>query len=609
MIRGGDVWHSAVRDNQRFRLVVDAVPNAILVVDRDGRILFANLRAEDLFGYERDELLGEGVDRLVPDRFRPGHFALVQGFLRQPTARAMAPDREVHARHKDGRDISIEIGLTPIVTDDGAPATVVWINDITERKRAEARFRLAVEAAPNAMIMVDRQRRITLVNRKAEELFGYARAAMAGQPVEMLLPQRFHAAHHHHVADFFASPQARAMGAGRELFALRSDGREVPVEIGLNPIETPDGTFILAAIIDITERLLARAADDRLAAIVESSDDAILSKTPDGIITTWNKGAQRLFGYAPEEAVGRHVRMLVPERHRAADPELLAASGAIERFDAVRRRRNGSEIDVSVTVSPMRDSRGELAGTSAILRDVSELKRRDAELRRSNAELEQFAYVASHDLQEPLRMIANYTELLAQRYQGRLDERADRYIRYASEGSRRMQRLVADLLAYSRVGSQGKEPAVVSSQGVLERVLALLQDRLATAGAVVTHGALPAVLADDLQLGQLFQNLIGNAVKFRSDQPPRVTIAAERDGVFWTFAITDNGIGMDMHHTERIFQMFQRLHERGQFEGSGIGLAIAKRIVERHGGRIWVQSVPGEGSTFRFTLPAAPEAA
>jgi light-regulated signal transduction histidine kinase (bacteriophytochrome) len=301
----------------------------------------------------------------------------------------------------------------------------------------------------------------------------------------------------------------------------------------------------------------------------------------------------------------------VPERHRATDRELLAATsaaGEIERFDAVRCRRNGTEIDVSVTLSPVRDSRGEIVGTSAILRDVSDLKRRDAELRRSNAELEQFAYVASHDLQEPLRMIANYSELLAQRYQGKLDERADRYIRYASEGARRMQRLVADLLAYSRVGSQGKELTTVSSQVVLDRVLALLQEQLVNAGAAVAYDALPAVQADELQLGQLFQNLIGNAVKFRSDKPPRVAIQADRDGVFWTFAVADNGIGMDMQHTERIFQMFQRLHERGRFDGSGIGLAIAKRIVERHGGRIWVQSTPGEGSTFHFTLPAAPDA-
>lgn len=201
-------------------------------------------------------------------------------------------------------------------------------------------------------------------------------------------------------------------------------------------------------------------------------------------------------------------------------------------------------------------------------------------------------------------MVANYTELLAQRYRGRLDDKADKYIHYASEGARRMQRLVSDLLAYSRVGSQGKPLVPVDSAAVLAGVLDSLRRLVRETGATIEHDSMPAVLADEVQLGQLFQNLLSNALKFRSEAPPRITVSAAALGPRWQFAVADNGIGLDMQFAERIFLMFQRLHEMGKYEGSGIGLAIAKRIVERHGGSISVDSQPGAGTTFHFTLQA-----
>jgi signal transduction histidine kinase len=229
------------------------------------------------------------------------------------------------------------------------------------------------------------------------------------------------------------------------------------------------------------------------------------------------------------------------------------------------------------------------------------------ELKRSNAELEQFAYVASHDLQEPLRMVASYTELLAERYRGKLDPQADKFIGYAVDGARRMQGLIRDLLAFARVSSKAKPLQPTDSEEVLERVLNDLRPVMEKAGAKVTHTKLPMVNADNSQLGQVLQNLIGNAIKFRGKTPPQVEVSAEFVDEMWKFAVADNGIGIPQEVGDRIFQMFQRLHTREEYEGSGIGLAIAKRIVERHGGRIWFDSKPGEGTTFRFTLPKAEE--
>lgn len=470
-------------------------------------------------------------------------------------------------------------------------------------------FRVILEAMPNAIVVIDRDRRIARVNRRAEELFLHDRDDLAGTPVEALVPERFRERHPALVAGFFADPATRPMGAGRDLYARRSDGSEFPVEIGLNPFDIAGEPHVLASIIDITERKRAQEVHDRLAAIVEGSDDAIIAKSTEGTILSWNRGAERLYGYDAGEAVGQPVFMLIPESGIEDEARLLARirdGEHVEHFETLRQRKDGSLVHVSVSLSPLRDGSGKVVGTSSIVRDITDAKLRDAELRRSNAELEQFAYVASHDLQEPLRMVANYVELLASRYRGKLDDRADVYIGFASDGARRMQRLVSDLLAYSRIGSEGKPLRRVDSGAVLDQVLRSLEPLIAEHGAEVTHEGLPRVLADESQLGQLFQNLVANAIKFRSKAPPRVRVTAERQGEDWAFAVSDNGIGIDMKFADRVFQMFQRLHDRGKYPGSGIGLAIAKRIVERHGGRIRVESAPGAGSTFHFTLRAAP---
>lgn len=232
------------------------------------------------------------------------------------------------------------------------------------------------------------------------------------------------------------------------------------------------------------------------------------------------------------------------------------------------------------------------------------LARKTRDLARSNAELEQFAYIASHDLQEPLRMVASYTRLLARRYQGKLDQDADEFIAFAVDGATRMQRLIDDLLAFSRVGTRGSPFEPADCNAVLKEVLDNLQLAIAENRVTVSSGELPVLPADASQLGQLFQNLIANAIKFHGEAPPQIRIDAQRQADDWHFSVSDNGIGIAPEHFERIFVIFQRLHGRGDYPGTGIGLAVCKRIVERHGGQIWVESTPGQGATFHFTLPA-----
>jgi light-regulated signal transduction histidine kinase (bacteriophytochrome) len=276
------------------------------------------------------------------------------------------------------------------------------------------------------------------------------------------------------------------------------------------------------------------------------------------------------------------------------------------------RRKDGSEFPIEIGLNPI-ESRGGLLVLATII-DITERKEaeraieaQNERLRRSNAELEQFAYVASHDLQEPLRMVASYTQLLEERYKDQLDDKANKYIAYAVEGAKRMQALVRDLLSYSRVSSKETIDRPVDSAAVVRATVDRLAAPIEEADAEILIGQLPVVLSDEIELGQVFQNLISNAVKFRGQRRPRIEIDTYYSEGLWEFWIKDNGIGIEEKYGNRIFQMFQRLHERGKYDGSGIGLAIVKKIVERHGGSIWFTSTPGEGTTFHFTALARAE--
>jgi light-regulated signal transduction histidine kinase (bacteriophytochrome) len=294
---------------------------------------------------------------------------------------------------------------------------------------------------------------------------------------------------------------------------------------------------------------------------------------------------------------------------RDADGKFLAQSGAGIELDGCTRA--GREFPIEVTVSPLDTGEGVLLAVA--IRDVTtrkkaeaELLRTMAELNRSNEELGQFAYIASHDLQEPLRMVASYTQLLSRRYKGKLDSDADEFIAFAVDGANRMQRLIQDLLAYSRAGTKAQDLRDISSEDALGQAIVNLSGAIEDSGALVTHGPLPAVMADEGQLIQLFQNLVGNAIKYQGPGVPHVHVSsAKNGGANWIFSVKDSGMGIEEEYFERIFGMFQRLHKREEFEGTGIGLAICKKIVERHGGRLSVESRLGHGSTFRFSLTAA----
>ena len=366
-----------------------------------------------------------------------------------------------------------------------------------------------------------------------------------------------------------------------------------------------------AALQDMERKQAEQAlyGSERIRLLVEGVKDyAIMFLQPDGRVASWNPSAEHIHSYRTEEIIGQpFTKFYTPEDVAAGVPEQnLAQATAEGQCQAVgwRLRKDGSRFWADVVINTLRDDAGQLQGFAKFTRDISERKRVEDDLHRSNEDLERFAYVASHDLQEPLRMVGSYVQLLGKRYRGQLDADADEFIGYAVDGAVRMKQIIEDLLAYSRIGTRGDTLVSTDANAVLERATASLKLAIEESGATVTSDQLPTVQADPGQLEHVFQNLVANAIKFRGPEPLRVRISAARADGGWRFAVEDNGIGIEPQYFERIFVIFQRLHSRAAYPGTGIGLAITKKIVERHGGSIWVESKAGQGATFFFTLSA-----
>ena len=364
---------------------------------------------------------------------------------------------------------------------------------------------------------------------------------------------------------------------------------------------------------DVVELRRAQGRLSEQAALLQLAHDAILVTDLEGKILFWNGGAETLYGWRSQEALDKTVHHLLRTTFPIPPDEIEAVLYSRGQWEGelAHITSSGQAVTVASRWSLQRDHEGKPSTVLKINRDITERTRAErvlagktAELERSNAELQQFAYVASHDLQEPLRMVANFTQLLADRYGNKLDQDAKDFIGYAVEGPTRMRTLIEDLLALSRVGTHGRHFAPVRFGEAASDAVANLELAIRESGALVSLDELPVATADSSQMVQLLQNLIGNGIKFRNKVPPLVHISAARTGNEWTFSVRDNGIGFDPQYAERIFAVFQRLHTRNEYPGTGIGLAICRKIVQRHHGRIWAESNQGSGSTFYFTIPA-----
>lgn len=607
------------------RLDIDATrlfrhsPDACFVI-RDGAIVACNDAACVMFGRNRGQLVGHAPDEFAPERQPDGSVSVGQARIRvgQVLETGGARFDFCHQR-PDGSLFWTEVACGRV--DRGRRAAVLAsLRDVSERYSAaskqselETRFAATFEQAAVGMAHVGLDGRWLRVNQRLCRIVGYSR--------DELLVRTFQDITHPDDLDADLAYVRRLLAGEIDQYSMekryvRSDGAHVWIELTVSLVRSASGEplYFISVIEDISARKAVQSELHIKDAAFENSLASHSIADAGGIIRYVNRAFLKLWGYPDKTAaIGQNVGSFFVNPADAGP--VLQALATADKWEGefLARRADGGVFVSRGYATSMRDDRGTLVGYQSTNLDVTPV--RDAERRlvelnqslvRSNRDLEQFAYVASHDLQEPLRMVSSYTQLLSKRYMDRLDSDANDFIGFAVEGATRMQRLIRDLLQFSRVATTGQQLAPVDSCIALGDAVRNLQGAIVESSGMVTNGDLPIVQADLTQLTQLFQNLIANGLKFRRPGvAPRVHVDARRDSPepnMWVFSVTDNGIGIEARHHERLFVIFSRLNGRDQYPGTGIGLALCKRIVERHGGRVWLESTPGSGSTFHFTV-------
>ncbi|MEG4342512.1 PAS domain S-box protein [Microcoleus sp. A003_D6] len=601
----------------------------IISTDTDGKIKTFNRAAQQLLGYSAEEVVGKVMPAIIHDPLEVKQRAEV---LSQQLGVKIEPGLEVFVAlarqgivdenewtyiRKDGSRFPVMLSMTALYDSEGNINGYAGIGqDISDRKQAEKELRDLTAALQNAVEGISRldiEGRYVNVNRSYANKCGYKPEEMLGREWSVTV--------HPDDVEMLRLAYWEMLTSGKvevDARGVRKNGSFFYKQVTMVKACDEQGTFNghHCFMKDITERKLTERAlqesEFKYRQIVELAEEGIWVIDTKARTTYVNHAMARMLGYTELEMFGASMFDFMDEeaKHSANDLMARRQQGIAEKHDFKLKSKDGKDVWTYMSASPVMDRTGDMVSCCTLVYNITDRKEAEqqmlqltTDLKRSNQELEQFAYVASHDLQEPLRAVTSYTQLLAQRYQGHLDAKADKYINHIVEGAARMQQLVNDLLAYSRLGTRGQEFEIADCNAVVEQSLENLQIAIAETKATITYEALPTVMADEFQLIQLFQNLIGNAVKFCRQELPLIHISAARNESEWRFSVRDNGIGIDPEYADRIFIIFQRLHGRRKYSGTGIGLAICKRIVERHSGRIWVESQEGEGATFYFTIP------
>jgi len=608
----------------------------MVVVNEAGEIVLVNVQAEKQFGYRRDELVGQKVMNIIPEGFAERLIADATRSTAEALAQQIGMGIELSGRRKDGTEFPIEIMLSPLESAEGILVTAA-IRNISSRKVAEAhlakaegrrkfvenslreseeRYRMLLDGIKDyAIFMMDPQGQILSWNAGAELIKGYRADEIIGQNFSCFFP-----------------PEDIEQGRPEEILRLTTaDGRHE--EQGMRVRK--DGSRFLASLTFTAlydqagnlrgfsefshDRSESKESAAKYRALLEAAPDAMVVVSQAGEIVLVNAQVENQFGYRRDELVGQKVMNIIPEgfaERLIADATRSTAEALAQHIGAgielSGRRKDGTEFPIEIMLSPLESAEGILV--TAAIRNISARKKSEQELavanrvlEESNLELKQFAYIASHDLQTPLRSITGFVQLLQQEYEGKLDEQAQEWILRTVGAVARMQTLIRDLLSYSRVDARSGPFTQIPFLDIVNDALILLESSIHDSGGQVACDKLPIVMGDRSQLVQLMQNLIGNGLTYRSDKPPHIHISAKRNGKDWIFSVRDNGIGIDPKHYERIFEIFKRLHNQKDRPGTGIGLAVCRRVVNRHGGKIWVESKLGHGSTFQFTIPEGTE--
>jgi len=647
--------HSVIRDisdrqkaeeslqesERKWRTLFETLPVGVSVLDKKRNVAYHNPSLGKILGLSKDDLISK---KFVNRKYVYSNMKELS-FDEIPSNKAFNEKKLVHEEigviKEDNSIIWTMVSATPLPFSD--LSVIIVTSDITARKNVEEdlkRHAALLDVSYEAIFSWNFEDGILSWNQGAETLYGYNKEESIGSNSHNLLKTKFPM----DLNEFIEKLKKDKIWSG-ELVHTRKDGRRIIVESRLQLIKENSGEIVVIETNrDITDRKKSEIklketldnleeiveertkelelANDYNRNLIETSLDPLVTIGPDGKITDVNKATEKVTGYLREELVGTDFANYFTEPDKAEKGyEQVFQYGLVRDYPLEIRHKNGNLTPVLYNASIYRNGTGEVVGVFAAARDVTERKKAEKELReywenleeevklrteelaKSNADLEQFAYVASHDLREPLRMITSFLQLLDRRYSGQLDSDAREFIDFAVDGAKRLDKMIIDLLEYSRIANKEMMFSEVDFEKVMDQVNLNLNVIIYENNAEVTYDYLPkGVMADENQMIILLQNLVGNAIKYRSKEKPKIHISAQKDKKFFTFNVKDNGIGMESKYLERIFTIFQRLHTHNEYEGSGIGLSIAQRIVHQHSGEIWVESQQGKGSTFFFTI-------
>lgn len=628
---------------QRKAAILETSLDAIMSIDHKGVIREWNAAAERIFGYPRKDAMGRLLDKLIippslGEKYLPG----LADYLITGVGSLIGRPIELMARRASNAEFPVELSITR--TPVGELFTV-FVRDITDRKRSEevlrqseARKAAVVETALDAIVAIDHDGRIIEWNPAAEKMFGYSRALATGRDVaELIVPESFLEDHREGFLRYLRANRGRMIGQRTEMTAVRANGAEFPIEIVVTRTIGAVVPSFIAYIRDITDRRrieeALRKSEERLRLLVESVEDyAIYMLDMRGRVITWNSGAERIEGYRAKDVVRRKFTLFytAEEISEGKPDQALAVAKAEGRFgdERWRVRPDGSRYWANIVVTALREKQGLLYGFSVIARDMTKQKEAEDGTRRLNAELEHrvqertaelqsayeemesFSYSISHDLRAPLVHIGGFAEMLHQDAGAQLDEKCRHYLQVIGESARRMGRMIDDLLAFSRMSRAELHKIRVDVGDIVKGVIHDMRSDMENRKIVWNIGDLPKIQGDPALLYQAVFNLIANALKYtRTRAEARIEIGVEPSADEIVFFVRDNGVGFDNRHMDKLFGVFQRLHSASEFEGTGIGLANVRRIIQRHGGRVWAEGKVDGGATFYFSIPKGKEAA
>ncbi len=597
----------------RLQAIIETSVEGIITINNHGIVETINSTAVEMFGYQEEEVIGQNIKMLMPEPYHSEHDGYLQNYRETGEKKIIGIGREVSGRRKDGSVFPMELAVSEVVTTDQQIFSGL-VRDITERKNFEAalrssetRYRSVIDAALDGIMTINECGIVASMNPAAERIFGYKKSEVIGCNIKMLMPEPYHSEHDGYLQNYRETGEKKIIGIGREVSGRRKDGSVFPMELAVSEIATDDKPIFMGLVRDITEMKQVEEMQSKFSAIIESSDDAIISKTLDGIITSWNTAAEKIFGYSAQEVIGHPMSIIIPPERLEEEPKILrqiASGGRIEHFETVRRTKAGKLIDISATLSPIKNKAGKIIGVSKIARDISERKKID---QMKN----EFISTVSHELRTPLTSIRGSLGLISGGAVGELPAPAKAMLKIAGNNTERLLLLINDILDIQKIES-GQMVFKFSGLMIMPFVKQSLIDNFAYAEqhhvkfVIVKELNDVQVYADKDRMMQVMANLLSNAAKFSPDNDTVEISVAYHNTDFLRISVTDHGPGIPVDFQPKLFDKFTQSDssDTRQKGGTGLGLSITKVIVEKHGGYIGFVSHKDIGTTFFVDLPA-----